>query len=230
MKDPAMLWYWNDWGGGTRTLSRFLKGCYIDLLEAQFNSGPLSLEEIKTVLGADFGQSWPTLSKKFKTTEMGLFFNERMEVEKAKRSAYSESRRSNRKKKSSKKEENEHVIKDMKNTCSTYVPHMDNENRNINEIKEKGVQGEKQKKTFSIPTIDEVKDYCIERKNSVDPVKWYNFYQAKGWMIGKNKMKDWKAAVITWEKPNNSENAKHKTNSSGNYFRPSYDYSREESF
>jgi len=41
MKDPAVLWYWNDWGGGTRTMSRQLKGCYMDLLEAQFNSGPL---------------------------------------------------------------------------------------------------------------------------------------------------------------------------------------------
>ena len=38
-KDPAMLWYWADWHSGTATMSRFLKGCYMDLLHAQFNSG-----------------------------------------------------------------------------------------------------------------------------------------------------------------------------------------------
>lgn len=92
-KDPAVLWYWNDWGGGTRTLSRHLKGCYIDLLEAQFNSGHLSLEEIKTVLGADFGNAWPTLQKKFKKDENGLFFNDRTEQEILKRKAFTESRR-----------------------------------------------------------------------------------------------------------------------------------------
>ena len=53
---------------------------------------------------------------------------------------------------------------------------------------------------FKPPTIEEVKSYCIERKNGVDPQKWHDFYSAKGWMIGKNKMKDWEAAVRTWEK------------------------------
>jgi hypothetical protein len=60
---------------------------------------------------------------------------------------------------------------------------------------------------FTPPTIEEVISYCKERNNSVDPQKWYDFYSAKGWMIGKNKMKDWKAAVRTWEKndkPNNN--------------------------
>lgn len=93
-KDPAVLWYWGDWNSGTSTLTRHLKGCYIDLLHAQFNSGPLSLEEIRTVLGADFA-AWGTLQKKFKKTETGLFFNERMELEKTRRKKFSESRRQN---------------------------------------------------------------------------------------------------------------------------------------
>jgi hypothetical protein len=60
---------------------------------------------------------------------------------------------------------------------------------------------------FVPPTLDEIKDYCLERNNNVDPNKFYDFYQAKGWMVGKNKMKDWKAAIRTWEnrdkKPSN---------------------------
>lgn len=49
------------------------------------------------------------------------------------------------------------------------------------------------------PKIEEVKEYCLERKNDVNPDKWFDFYSAKGWLIGRNKMKDWKAAVRTWE-------------------------------
>ncbi len=56
------------------------------------------------------------------------------------------------------------------------------------------------KSPFSCPTIDQVTAYCLERRKGVDPEQWFNFYSAKGWMIGKNKMKDWKAAVRTWEK------------------------------
>lgn len=53
---------------------------------------------------------------------------------------------------------------------------------------------------FTPPTLQEVQVYCMSRHNNVDPEKFINFYSAKGWMIGKNKMKDWKAAVRTWEK------------------------------
>lgn len=50
------------------------------------------------------------------------------------------------------------------------------------------------------PTIDEVRLYCKERNKGVDPEKWYNHYQANGWRVGRNPMKDWRAAVRTWEK------------------------------
>jgi len=52
---------------------------------------------------------------------------------------------------------------------------------------------------FTPPTNQEVKDYCAERGNDISPERFINFYASKGWMIGKNKMKDWKAAVRTWE-------------------------------
>lgn len=94
-KDPACLFYWGDWSGGTATFTRHLKGCYMDLLNAQFNSGPLSLDEIKTVLGSDFGSAWPALQKKFATTTNGLFFNERLQAEKDKRIAFVKSRTDN---------------------------------------------------------------------------------------------------------------------------------------
>lgn len=56
------------------------------------------------------------------------------------------------------------------------------------------------RKVFSPPTVDDVRAYCLERNNKVDPQQFVDFYESKGWMIGKNKMKDWKAAVRTWER------------------------------
>ena len=53
---------------------------------------------------------------------------------------------------------------------------------------------------FKPPTLEEVIAYCEERGNNVDAGKWYDFYASKGWMVGRNKMKDWKAAVRTWER------------------------------
>jgi hypothetical protein len=96
-KDPAFLFYPNDWLGGTMGLTRHQKGCYIDLLVAQFNRGPLSLETIKTVLGQDQA-TWTILSSKFKQDAEGCFYNERLATEVVKRRQFSQSRRDNAKK------------------------------------------------------------------------------------------------------------------------------------
>ena len=64
-------------------------------------------------------------------------------------------------------------------------------------------------KHFVPPSTEEVARYCRERKNGVDPEKFVDFYSAKGWMIGKNKMQDWRAAVRNWEK-SQKENARQK--------------------
>ena len=56
------------------------------------------------------------------------------------------------------------------------------------------------RKTFSPPTVEEVAAYCAERNNSVDAQTFVDFYASKGWYVGKNPMKDWKAAVRTWER------------------------------
>ena len=53
---------------------------------------------------------------------------------------------------------------------------------------------------FIPPNVIEVRAYCNERKNHVDPQRFVDFYTSKGWMVGKTKMKDWRAAVRTWEK------------------------------
>jgi uncharacterized protein YdaU (DUF1376 family) len=56
------------------------------------------------------------------------------------------------------------------------------------------------------PSLSQIQSYCKERKNNVDPEEFYDFYESKGWMVGKNHMKDWKACVRTWEKAKTSQN------------------------
>lgn len=84
------------------------------------------------------------------------------------------------------------------NNCSgqddTSVPHTDNnEYINNNSLYKRGSS------RFQKPTIEEIRQYCQERNNSVDPEKFFNVYESKGWLVGKSPMKDWKAAVRTWE-------------------------------
>ena len=57
---------------------------------------------------------------------------------------------------------------------------------------------------YTKPSLDEVKAYCAERGKGVDAEAWYNHYSANGWMVGRTKMVDWKAAVRTWERRANN--------------------------
>ncbi len=54
--------------------------------------------------------------------------------------------------------------------------------------------------SFRKPSVEDVREYCLARGNDVDPVQFFDFYESKGWMIGKTHMRDWRAAVRTWEK------------------------------
>ena len=69
-------------------------------------------------------------------------------------------------------------------------------------------------KRFTKPTIEDIKEYCIERNNFVDAEKFFDYYSSNGWKVGKNPMKDWKASVRTWEKNSTSEQSKGKVQQS----------------
>jgi len=78
------------------------------------------------------------------------------------------------------------------------------------------------KKNFICPTVEEIKKYCIERKNNIDPTYFHDFYTSKNWLIGKTKMSDWKACVRTWEKNSNKDIMKSKNEEK------EHDYSRKD--
>lgn len=79
--------------------------------------------------------------------------------------------------------------------------------------------GEKSNKHFAPPSVDDVAEYCRFRGNDIDPEQFVDFYAAKGWKVGNQPMKDWKAAVRTWER------RRDKKSTGGNVF---LDIAREE--
>lgn len=119
MKDPAFLFYSNDFLSGTMLMSNEEVGIYIKLLCLQHQQGHLKEEDMLSI-----GATKKIFSKFIKDDE-GNYYNERLEYEANKRKAYSESRKNNRKKK-------ETYEKDMFNICNSYEEHMENENENIN--------------------------------------------------------------------------------------------------
>lgn len=80
--------------------------------------------------------------------------------------------------------------------CISSKPNV-NVNDNVNDIKENTLKSVKEKR-FAPPTPEDVREYCREKGLNVDADRFVDFYESKNWYVGKNKMKDWKAAVRNW--------------------------------
>lgn len=76
---------------------------------------------------------------------------------------------------------------------------LNNKELNNKELSNKQYK-ENAKRKFIKPTLEEVNQYCLERSNGINAEAFYDFYESKDWYVGKNKMKDWKACVRTWER------------------------------
>ena len=84
-------------------------------------------------------------------------------------------------------------------------------------------KGNRERSAFRPPDVSEVRSYCQERKNKVDPERFVDFYTSKGWLVGKSKMKDWRAAVRNWEKEDARSGTTKKTTQPSNS-RTDYDF------
>lgn len=85
---------------------------------------------------------------------------------------------------------------DVKETNNNNI---NNNNINNNNNIERSVR-------FTPPTLSDVENYCQEKGYAIDASQFIDFYESKGWMIGKNRMKDWKAAVRTWVRRDKTDN------------------------
>ena len=121
-KDPAFLFYPNDWLGGTMGMSFEQKGAYMELLMLQFNRGHMTSH----MIGQTVGQIWDGIQDKFTKDENGCWYNERLEVEKSKRKSFTASRVNNRIGKNQYTKNGGHM-----------TSHMENEDSILNIVKNK---------------------------------------------------------------------------------------------
>ena len=101
------------------------------------------------------------------------------------------------------------LAKNTKRTCKKSQSYINDELQ----------EGNFEKDMFTPPTLDEVAGYCNERKNKIEPQKFIDFYQSKGWRVGNQKMKDWRASVRLWERNEKKSAPRGDPPSSGNPFR-----------
>jgi uncharacterized protein YdaU (DUF1376 family) len=164
-KDPAFLFYPNDYLGGTMGMSFEEKGAYMDLLMLQFNRGHLTSH----MIGQLVGQIWDAIQTKFIKDEKGLYYNVRLEEEQNKRKAFTDSRKNNKLGTNQHTKEGGHLTSHMGN---------ENENKNLsylniyNTIKEKN--------EISIPEgfeplIIEWLKYKSEKRQSYKPIGLKSF-------------------------------------------------------
>jgi uncharacterized protein YdaU (DUF1376 family) len=184
-KDPAFLFYPGDYVSGTMGMTFEEKGAYMDLLMLQFNRGHMNTHMIQHTIG----HLWEQVKCKFIQDDEGLWYNVRLDFEKEKRKTFTASRRNNMK------------PKDKPSYESTYETHMqhhmdshmENENENIN----KDINTNKSKCNF-----EEALEYISIRlgieQGKTEAQKFFNYYESNGWKVGKNPMKNWKAAANNW--------------------------------
>lgn len=138
------MFYPSDWTSGTMHLNFEEKGAYFELLMLQFNVGHMTYHMIGRVLGQEMDKIWPAIESKFVKDSTGKFFNERLELEKNRRKAFTESRRNNVEGKNqySKKDKKEgHTTKHMDGHKTS---HMENVNINGNIDTDKSVNVNKE--------------------------------------------------------------------------------------
>ncbi len=181
MKDPAVLFYTADFIAGTLTMTDEQRGQYILLLCLQHQKGYLTEKDMLNICKTYDEDIWC----KFIANE-GKYYNERMKNEAEKRKRYSESRRQNR---MNKEEEEKSNNKKGNNISKTYVPHMVNENININESNN------------TIPDFEKFKSYALEKEPNINLSNLKHKYEAwkeDDWHAGKprKKIRNWKTTLL----------------------------------
>ncbi len=156
MKDPAFLFYPNDWIGGTMGMTFEEKGAYVELLITQFNRGHMTSH----MIGRIVGQLWDNIKDKFEVDPEGLYFNRRLEIEQIKRKDFTKSRRNNL-------SGNNQYTNKSKNKGGHTTSRMEdvNENRNKDIVINKGIEDRKQ--AFISKCIDANTQHSIDKNGEV---------------------------------------------------------------
>lgn len=197
-KDPAVLFYPNDYLGETIGMSFEEKGAYMELLILQFNVGHMTEHMIHICIG----KIWTHVKHRFDTDQGGKYYNVRFEEEQEKRKKYSESRRNNRLKAeplpnyqeqktgSNSKNDIQHMNSHMNNHMTV---HMENENGNKNKVQnKKGIPTEIEFVQYGLEKAQELGYNVPERELKAKRAAWV----ANGWKNGNDKrIKNWPSNI-----------------------------------
>ena len=175
-------------------------------------------KKIQRIIGASDDDCKLLLAKKFLLSfESGVIVIKHWKIHNyIQKDRYKETLYKDEKNQLSLKENNEYTMLDTQ--CIQNVSMLDTQVRLGKDRLELGKDSIcKPKKRFAIPTINEVEQYCKERQNGIDQQRFIDYYTSNGWKVGKSPMKDWKAAVRTWEKNEYNDKTKKPVNDCAAY-------------
>lgn len=193
-KAPAFQFYADDFLAGTITMTNEERGAYIALLCIQWSKGSLSENDFQRVCIGMPPHSHRICQDKFQTDSDGNYRNKRLEAEREKQEQYRKKQTDNANKRwvGNATAYPTALPADMPNVCSPSPTPSPN--------KEKSIASEPQRSRFAPPTIKEVEDRCLEIGLPISEAsKFVNYYESKGWIVGRSKMKSWKASLAGWK-------------------------------
>jgi uncharacterized protein YdaU (DUF1376 family) len=193
-KDPAFLFYPNDYIGGTMGMTFEEKGAYMELLMMQFNRGHMTTH----MIGQTIGQLWVNIEDKFTKDEEGLWYNPRLDEEKSKRQNYSNSRRNNKlgtnQHKKNEEEKGGHMTKHM-------IGHMENANENINNTKiiNNNLQNSNIFRKANIPTFEEVHMKFLQNGGTEEMAKrFFNKHESTEWFLSGSPIRNFSSLIPSY--------------------------------
>jgi len=198
-KAPAFQFYADDFLAGTITMTNEEKGAYITLLCIQWSRESLTESDFTRVCIGMPPHSQRICQSKFQIDAEGNFRNPRMETEREKQDQYRQKQTDNAKKRWVRNATAYPTAlpMDMPNVCSPSPSPSPNN-------KEESIAPKSQRSHFTTPTVEEVQAECVIIELPVsEALKFVDYYESKGWLVGKAKMKSWKPALRNWKRNQN---------------------------
>ena len=201
-KAPAFQFYADDFLAGTITMTNEERGAYIALLCIQWSKGSLTENDFQRVCNGMPPHSQRICQDKFQIDADGNYRNKRLEAEREKQDQYRKKQTDNAKKR---------WVGNATAYATAYatalpahMPNVCSPSPSPSPNKEESIASEPQRSRFAPPTIKEVEDRCLEiGLPTCEASKFVNYYESKGWIVGRSKMKSWKASLAGWKDRHN---------------------------
>lgn len=193
-KSPAFQFYASDFLVDTAEMTNQEVGAYIRLLSHQWVNGGLNGDpnRLANAVGIGLLEVWDDIKHKFELCEDGKYRNPKLEKVRQTQINYRNKQSEAGKKGAAKRwDSNPNSNPNSKKVA------LQSSSSSSSSVNQKKVA-----KRFAPPSINEASDYILEKSYKIDPEYFISFYESKGWMVGKNKMKSWKAAITGWHKRN----------------------------